>query len=155
MTVDLATIQTYVSNVAGTQVQISCEADATFSQPGDDGFVLYGADGSILHVAHIRQSICTDAQNVDRKRARFNVSYFTFAGQRIDDVSGPALEVILHESMHIGLQSGDESVVECTAVENRWALVRQFKTAAWIANAVMAGMSWRHNQFPDQYRTVC
>lgn len=150
--IPLTTLESYASQVSGTSVVISCEADATFTA-GDDGIAFVGADGSILNVVHIRQSLCTDAQNLDRKRIRDGVAYLTYAGQRVDQ-TGDALEVILHEAMHVGLQSGDEAVVECTAYQNRWAFVRQFRLVAWVANAVMAGMAWHHAQMPAQYHAA-
>lgn len=153
--ITLATLDQYASQVAGTPVVIECDAPAQMV-PGDAGFVLRGADGSILNIIHISTDECAKAESVDRPRARNLPRYFLDdADQRADLISGPPLEVILHEAMHISLQSLNEGLVECTAFQNSWALVRLFKLPAWVANTVLAGIAWRHEQLTGIYRTVC
>jgi hypothetical protein len=48
-----------------------------------------------------------------------------------------AMLALQHEATHIALNSGDESLVECTAILNRSPLVRLFKLAARIARKIM------------------
>lgn len=156
--IPLPVLESYVSAAVGTPIAISCEADATF--PADrDGQVFYGQDGSTLVVSiepvlHVRQSVCDAAQATARKRDRSR-AYLLFAGQPMDADAGGALEVLLHEGLHVALNSSDESVVECAAYLNRWAFVRQFKLPAFVSNLLMVGMAWRHGAFPAQYRGVC
>jgi hypothetical protein len=152
--IPLATIATYASQIAGTPVTISCEADATFN-PSWDGYALSGADGSILHVIHVRQSICGEAENVDRHQDPREAAYLLFAGHRADLDAGEALETIEHEALHIRLHSTDEGVVDCSAYQNRWAFVRLFKLPERVAKMVMNGMAWMHEQRTGAYRTVC
>lgn len=153
--ISIDTIQTYASNVAHTPVVIACEADATFPKKLD-GYVLRGADGTVLNVLHMRQSICDDARALDRKRVRFPSSYTAdAAGHRADLKSGYALGMILHEAIHVSLNSVDEGQVDCITNKNNWALVKQFKQSSWISGMLLAGMQWRHENMDPEYRTVC
>lgn len=147
-----ATIAAYASQAVGTQITLSCDADATFPQ-GLDGYVLPNPDGSIPHTIHVRQSLCAAAENVDRNQVRPAGWYFLWADHRADAVAGSALDVILHESMHVALQSTDETQVECTTFQNRWAFLKQFRLPAWIASLELAGMGWHASHLPAQYHT--
>jgi hypothetical protein len=155
-TLPLSTIEAYVSNAIGVPVTISCEPDASF-ELGVDGYVLQGGDGSILPVIHIRQSECAAAQSTDRKRAKNPTQWteLSTTGQRDDEISGFALDVILHEASHIALQSTDEGVVECVSWRNRWALVNQFGLLPKVASMVAAGMTARHLNSDAERRAMC
>lgn len=155
--IPLATIENYISqavNVPG--IVISCDSSQGFLG-GAVGFTTYGPDGQILKVIHITQSECVQAENVDHPRLRVDPSALSLvSGGRIDKANGAnVLGVIEHEAMHIALQSNDESLVECTAYQNRWAFVKLFGFPSWVSQIVMNTMTWRHQNLPDAYRADC
>lgn len=154
--IPMATINAYVSQVVGTPVAISCDLhlDRASSLDGAGALRLSGADGSILHVIHLRKEHCAEVQSLDRPRVRYAKPYLTYAGQRVDK-AGWGLEVILHEAMQVSLRSNDGALVECAAWSNRWALVRLFRLRPWVARTVAAGMTWRHEQMAPSYRAIC
>lgn len=154
-TIPITTLEAYVSQAVGVpDISISCDPDATFPV-GDDGFVQPNMDGSLPRVIHARASACAWAVAVNRKQDRHPSSYITANGQRADIDSGGALEAILHEALHIALQSHDEGIVECTAWRNRWQFVRLFHLPAWVSRMELAGMTWSHDQMPANYRQSC
>lgn len=165
--IPLVTIESYASQVAGTPVTISCDADASFLDAAQiqaqgydgplSGYVLRGADGRFIPVIHLRRSLCVAVEHVDHKRARHPIAFASLkTGQRIDSARGAyALEAMEHEAMHIRLESGDEGLVECTAWRNRWPLVELLHLKPWVARIVMNTMTDRHDQLPAPYRTIC
>lgn len=110
----------------------------------------------IRNVVHVSTDTCWAAQTTNRHRDPNPTAFFTYHGQRVDQTSGAALEVLLHESLHVSLQSADEGLVDCTAYRNAWALARQFGLPAWEAHMLLVGIQWRHAvAVGDEYHTVC
>lgn len=105
-----------------------------------DGFVNRLPDGSsFIDVIHMPSALCRSMQMVRR-----------------DDVdAGKAFESLAHEATHLRLQSTDESLVECTAYENRWQAVAPLHLAAWLARDVLAEMVYDHQSTLPNYRQVC
>lgn len=154
--IPITTIAMYASNVAHVQLTISCDPDLTFPS-GWEGYVDRMPDGGVIPVIHVRRSTCVAAEDSLHSRLHNPGGWFNLPdGGRVDN--GPdaiALLAILHEAMHVSLQSSDEGQVECTAWQNRWAFVKQFGFPAWVAGIVMNGMTWYHLSMPANYRTVC
>jgi hypothetical protein len=147
--IDLQTLESYVSRVARTSVTISCDAPSTFATststvvvdgvPGTVTSKVLGytvsVDGAFLGVIHLPKPTCTRLQHADD-------------GNLIDPAD---MLVLTHESLHIGLASTDECVVEAAAMKNEWSLLKLFRLAAWRARAILAGAAAVDAQMPAAY----
>lgn len=164
----IAQLEAMLTAVVGTPILISCDAtgvpspiDGHTLDTADDGETFWTPDADgvwmIGNVAHISTGECWAAEQANRHRDPDPVAYFTFRGQRTDNVSGAVFNVLLHESFHIALRSTDEGVVECAAQENAWPLVEQLHLPAWEASMMLAGMAARHyaDKPGSPYRAVC
>lgn len=133
--ISLATIDQYASQVAGTPVAIVCSTKMT---PGDYGAVYFSADGSPQPTIYLRKSMCNDLRHADRDR-------------RITSDTSLAMLALTHECEHIALRSQDETLVERTAIRNRWQMVKLFKLPSSIARYLMGGMVDQDAALPAVY----
>lgn len=128
--IPMTTIEAYASQIAGQPTTVACDADSSL----EGGFVQF--DG----VIHLDSWVCSAlAAPSDPSR---NVAY--------------AMLALQHEATHISLDSDDEGLVECTAIQNRWQLVRLFRLPAKLATKIMADEMAIHLAImPPEYRTSC
>lgn len=168
----LADLEAILGTFTRQPVTISCDTlgvpspiDGNTMDADADGEVFWSpVDDSprvILPTIHVWAFECTQALSANRRHDPAPTAWSEFAGHRVDDLAGSPLAVMLHEAMHIALQSNDEGLVECTAYRNDWALVRQLHLSALDAGMVFQGMRARHFDFlptdPAEaaYRAVC
>ena len=147
--IDLPTLESYASRLARTSVTISCDAPSTFATSTSTEVVngvprvvtstvqgyTVSVDGVFLGVIHLPKPTCTRLMHADD-------------GNLVDPAD---MLVLAHESLHIGLASADECVVEATAMKNEWSLLKLFRLAAWRARAILAGASAVDAQMPAAY----
>lgn len=140
------------SAAVGTQVVITCVPNKAML-PGATAFTMVGADGSILHAIVLRQEDCEGLMHADSYDKNPSV-FFTVDGVRAEDQGG-SIEIMAHESYHVGLLSRDEALVECTAISNIWKFIKPLHLAAKLDRWLMAGAMMAHRNTPDTYRTEC
>ena len=128
-TITMTTLAGYASQIAGSPTTIACD-----SATSEGGHVQF--DG----VIHLDPWICKALANpLDRSQ---NVAY--------------AMLALQHEATHVALNSGDEGAVECSAILNRYQLVRLFKLPAKVAGQIMNDEVTIHQTImPPAYRTHC
>ena len=66
-----------------------------------------------------------------------------------------AIIALVHESMHVRLQSLDEGVVECVAIRNTWPVITRLGLPRWAQSELLLGAQDNHDQLAASYRTVC
>lgn len=126
--IPLSTIQDDASQIAGQRVEIVCDSPAT-----EGGHVLF--DGWI----HLTPTVCYRLQHPASNAAGF----------------GQAALLLEHESTHIDLDTGNEALVECTAISNVWQTIRLFHLpAAYVARALAAALAFHHSM-PAPYQDAC
>lgn len=132
-TIPLPVIAGYASVIAGQPVTIVCDT------PSDKSGEVHFDDESI----HLTPGECSTLEAVGQSA-------------RINTLTGFAMLVLQHEAEHLALNSADEGLVECTAVENRFQLVRLFKLPARVAKQIMAWELDAHNAITvPAYRATC
>lgn len=172
----LNVIEGYLTPFAGRPVRISCDTPGVPS-PLDGQLLADGLDGEVFptmtldadgvttaiwqDVIHLSTQECSALQRVNRIREPNPTAWFEFDGHRIDETSGAAFEIALHEALHIGLRSLDEGVVECATYRNAWPLAHSLGLSTRTTSLVFQGMRARHFDYrpadPAEgvYRTVC
>lgn len=122
----MSEIVQWASDLAGEPVSINCTTKLepgvwgqTYSTTEDDGVTL-----DFLAEIDLRLDLCGALRHAT-----------TF--EWIDTTTAEAMLSLTHEAMHIRLRSGCESLVEATALANRWQLVKRFKLGALEARFVM------------------
>jgi hypothetical protein len=147
--IDLQTLESYASQIARTSVTISCDAPSTFATSTSTEVVngvpravtskvqgyTVSVNSVFLGVIHLPKPTCTRLLHTDD-------------GNVIDPAD---MLVLTHESLHIGLASADECLVEAAAMQNEWSLLRLFRVAAWRARAILAGAAAVDAQMPAAY----
>lgn len=68
---------------------------------------------------------------------------------------GVAILTLVHESLHVKLQSADEGWVECSAVHNLWPTVSALHLPVYLNKLLLFDALDDHLQAPDEYLTVC
>lgn len=132
---DLANFATQYAG--GTPVTLSC--DQPWTMPSDvQGWVWFNADGSVVRTIHLREGLCALLRHSDQD------SY-------LSNLTSTAMLTFTHEDTHIVTDSEDESYVECTAMQNRWSMVKLFRLPAWIARFIMKYESLADSELEDQY----
>jgi hypothetical protein len=129
--IPMATINQYASQIAGTPVVVVCD-----SPPQWGGYVVF--DGKI----HLQPGLCAWIRSVDKWNG-------------LGPGSAEAMLSLQHEAEHYALNTGDEALVECTTVQNRWNLVRLFKLPARIASWIMDQEVAYHHTLPAPYQNDC
>lgn len=75
--------------------------------------------------------------------------------RRDNDDAGTGFMALIHEAIHLQLESDDESTVECTAFENRWQAIAWLHLPVRLDHEVMAEMVGMHESTLPNYRDVC
>lgn len=131
--ITLQAVGTIASQVAGSPVQIACDADPDVWA----GYVMF--NGWI----HLAPGVC----------------YRLTHPRGGADELGEAALVLEHEATHIALDTADEGDVECSASENVWQVVRRLRAAAGLSEGytseVLASAAVLHSEMPAAYRAVC
>lgn len=138
------------STLAGEPVTVSCEKDARFSTllraytlyvRSDDGAVVFDP------VIHLAASTCNALNRLVVRDGRQHVArqqIITNGGAITDVEDGGAVHLLLHEALHLRLESADEALVEHETQLNRWSALKLFKLAAWRDHQILRGMTLWH-----------
>lgn len=71
-------------------------------------------------------------------------------------LAGAAVQVLVHEAMHLRLASGDEALVECTASRNYWPLIASLHLPARLAQRVLSAATYTHRNLRNPtYKEDC
>jgi hypothetical protein len=62
---------------------------------------------------------------------------------------------LAHEALHVRLQSTDEGLVECRAIQNVWPLIAALHLPVWLDKILLLDAKANHFDSPDQYLAVC
>lgn len=128
-------ITAHASHIAGQPVSIVCSKH----MPTDDyGLVYWNSDGTPQPVIYLRYSMCTALKHADQ-------------GADVSSDTALAMLAVTHEAEHIALASKNEALVEKTAIQNRWQMIRLFKLPAWISRFLMGAMLNEHADLPAAY----
>jgi hypothetical protein len=65
------------------------------------------------------------------------------------------LLTLVHEAMHVHLQSTDEGLVECSAITNIWPALASLHLPVWLNKIILIDAKSNHFDAPDQYLAVC
>jgi hypothetical protein len=130
--IPLPTIAAYASIIAGQPTAITCDIPAASPY---DGYVNFTPDLKPIPVIHLRPGLCLLLTRADSNSW----------------VSPAPFLVLEHEAQHIALASLNECVVERTALQNIWQLVRLFRLAAWRTQAILAGVAFTDASMPNAY----
>lgn len=137
------------SQMVGHSVTVECFPDESpDARLGLVGFV-WPDDPSTVHVIG---SYC-GALESQLRGSRVARRYLSVEDHATD--FGAALATLLHESLHLRLQSDDEGQVECAAYRNVWPYLAAFHLSPRANRAVWAGIVWDHRGLPADYLTVC
>lgn len=172
------TLVAYASFLAGQPVAVRCIANDsasleqndggvmvayTISQVGDDGIRRFGrnVDGvfEAIPTIYLKAGACKQVVllltpgsklTLPRKVVRGGTTtFFTTAPPAY------ALEDLVHEAMHIRLDSADEALVECTAYQNGWMAISALHRSPRENRALMAGYRRWHLGSPPDYLADC
>lgn len=143
--VSVTQLEAMATKLAGVPVTLSCETpDVIAAGFGPikaglqiDGYTVSDALGVFQPVIHMRQGYCLDLERLPSRNH--------------DPHDGDALLTLIHESMHIGLESSDECQVERVAIANGWQLLRQFGLPARDVPRLLAGMRQFDRALPAVY----
>ena len=155
-TVPNAELSAYATRIAGTTITTYCVSPEAMPD-GAEGYVGISTssegtivfpeiymDGSICGLAHLALNYFTLTRHVR--------AYADSDGVTQD--MALALLAIRHEVEHVVLQSGNEGLVECTAVRNVWNDIVPLFPLVKAREVYKRAREW-HLLAPPVYRTVC
>lgn len=155
--IPLTTLDQFASNVAGTQVTISCDAPSTFA-PGITGYVMW-VDGVVVKTIHLPTGTCLRLEHLNeptpKPPSNIGTAVDLMDGHPANLAAGMDILTLTHEAEHISLNSTDESCVETAAVANVWSLLKQFKLAAWKTKQILWGAKSANLDTIPEYRKGC
>lgn len=132
------------SALAGEPVQIVCESPSVLAYDG-----LTFSDSNVIE---LQESLCLALENIDKPKNRYPTAYVTLDGHMALLTTGDAVLTLTHEAMHHRLQSNDEALVNCTAMENRWSAIDLLGIRGWVASAVAYGVRWNYQHSTNEYK---
>ena len=151
-----AELSAYATRIAGTGITTYCVSPEEMPD-GAEGYVGISTSNegtTVFPEIYMDGSICG--------LARLALNYFTLtrhvrAYADSDGVTQDialALLAIRHEVEHVVLQSGNEGLVECTAVRNVWNDIVPLFPLVKAREVYKRAREW-HLLAPPVYRTVC
>lgn len=74
---------------------------------------------------------------------------------RYHDVEGDQIETLLHESLHIRLNTENEGLVDCLAMHQVWPFLTRLGIRGTLRLRMIRSARWWHEAAPPIYRKVC
>lgn len=139
-------IDQLASASAGRAVTVDCSVPADAPEAG---WTVVGSS----RIA-ITPTACRALGHLAQRDARWLRS----ATDHVDNVylAGQAVQVAVHEAMHLRLASGNEALVECTASRNYWPLIAALHLPARLAHRILAAAQRTHANLRNAaYRADC
>lgn len=139
-----ATLDALASSSAGRAITVEC---STPDDAPEAGWTIVGSSSISISPAACRAL----GHLRDAKWLRGSTDHVART-----DLAGAAVQVLVHEAMHLRLSSGDESLVECTASRNYWPLIASAHLPARVAQRVLRAAQRTHaNLKSAAYRAGC
>lgn len=141
-----ATLDRVASSVAGRPITVTCD---TPQDADEAGSTVVGSSSVSLN-----PTACRALGHLALRDARWLRSETDHVANT--SLAGAAVQVAVHEAMHLRLASGDEALVECTASQNYWPLIASLHLPARLAKRVLAAALYTHRNLGDaHYKETC
>lgn len=141
-----ANLDRLASSAAGQPITVACSVP---SDAPEAGWTVVGSSTVALN---------SDACRALGHLAAGDVRWLRSSTDGVDHVytAGAAVQVVVHEAMHLRLASGDEGLVECTASRNYWPLIASLHLPARLAQRVLSAATYTHRNLRNAaYKEDC
>jgi hypothetical protein len=139
------------STITGRNIAVHCVALNSSLYGYTVQSIDVNGNSSFAPDIYLANSICVGLNRMIHYRAaRTKV----VDGARIYNM-GLALITLVHESMHIKLNNGNEGIVDCYATHHLQPTLDSFHLPAWVRWQVLRDARDIHSHAPAKFRTVC
>jgi len=161
-------LETIASTITGQPTSVICSP----VDPDNDGWTFaYDDENGVTHVdpvIYLSGERCAsldqlvhyrEHRRVFRRDARvYDAGAWTRWPDQATYDASVALAALVHESMHVALQSDDEARVECAMLANLWPTLASLRLPAWLARTITLNVRDNHDELASalpQYGSDC